>query len=198
MTNAIDTDNTRRARWSAGPDIRHEAAYHAAIQERIKANALTGRRARWFKEDESRVELVAKIEAARARSGFLDKMYEALMEWGSLTVGQERACRKTFAEADTRKAAYVAANGGSEHVGEIGKRMVLTVTVTFVRHVQKEEGYDFFVTSMKDDAGNVIVHLGDKALGEKDEKLSGKATPKAHTVRDGVKETQISRPKLTA
>ena len=80
-------------------------------------------------------------------------------------------------------------------IGTVGERIQFTATVVFVT------GYDsafgrVTVTGMKDDAGNVIIQKG-KGIAEKGERVTIKATVKDQIVREGVKQTIITRPTVT-
>lgn len=80
-------------------------------------------------------------------------------------------------------------------IGTVGERIQFTATIVFVT------GYDsafgrVTVTGLKDDAGNVIIQKG-KGIAEKGERVTIKATVKDQIVREGVKQTIITRPTVT-
>lgn len=178
--------------------IEDEQAYNAAISRRIKANALKGRAKRWLEADPSRAELAAQVRERGYDSGskFWNDMAAQLDEWGSLSERQEAACRRIIDEDATRKAERIAAkraaDAGSIHVGTVGARSVFTLTVAAVVELIGNYGLSF-INITKDEAGNVIIYKGSNAW-TKGETITVKATIKAHTERDGVKQTMISRP----
>lgn len=178
--------------------IEDEQAYNAAISRRIKANALKGRAKRWLEADPSRAELAAQVRERGYDSGskFWNDMAAQLDEWGSLSERQEAACRRIIDEDATRKAERIAAkraaDAGSVHVGTVGARSVFTLTVAAVVELIGNYGLSF-INITKDEAGNVIIYKGSNAW-TKGETITVKATIKAHTERDGVKQTMISRP----
>jgi hypothetical protein len=185
------------------PDyVENESAYIAATERRIKANAMKGRAARWLKEDPTRADLAASIreKAYDTSSKFWNDMANQIDEWGSLSERQEAACRRILDEDVQRKADRIAAkraaDAGSAHVGTIGERRKFTVTVAAVIELVGQYGLSF-INITKDEAGNVIVYKGTNAW-TKGEQITVKATIKAHTERDGVKQTNISRPAAVA
>lgn len=187
-----------RVHLSSSNFIEDEAAYNAAISRRIKANALKGRAARWLKDDPTRADLAASIREKGYDSGskFWNDMANQLDEWGSLSEKQEAACRRILSEDAQRKAdrlaAKRAADAGSVHVGTVGARSVFTLTVVAVVELVGQYGLSF-INITKDEAGNVVVYKGSNAW-TKGETITVKATIKAHSERDGVKQTMISRP----
>lgn len=178
--------------------IEDEQAYNAAISRRIKANALKGRAKRWLEADPTRADLAASIREKGYDTGskFWNDMANQLDEWGSLSERQEAACRRILDEDAARKAdrlaAKRAADAGSVHVGTVGERRVFTLTVAAVVELIGQYGLSF-INITKDEAGNVIIYKGSNAW-TKGETVTVKATIKAHGERDGVKQTNISRP----
>jgi hypothetical protein len=153
------------------------------------------------------------LSTERVRSDFIIDMRNALMEWGGLTERQTVAVRNSMARAQERlesreqriserKAADVAT---SQHLGTVGERIVLTLTV---RHVVTLEGiYGLsYINICNDAAGNVVVYKGSNRFDEaivtsegvhtRRTQVTVKATVKAHGERDGVKQTIIARPKV--
>lgn len=194
------------ARRNTSNFIRDEAAYDAAIQRHIRANARKGREDRWYAADPTRADLIQRL-CREANGGFLGKMLDSFQEWGSLTDGQERAIRASFEKRDGKKAEARARDAGSVHVGEVGKRMDLTLTVRSIIEIEGDF-YSFTLTIFADAAGNVLVYKG-KSLGFfEDERtychvaggdtVTLKATVKEHGEREGVKQTIINRPKLVS
>ena len=177
--------------------VENEAAYNTAVRETIKARATAKKRAAWIAADDTRPALVETISLmAYDKGGFWASMDDALGKWGSLTAGQEAAVRRIFAQDAARKAERKAADASSAHVGTVGERRDWTLTL----QGRFEYEGDFGVTyghAFKDADGNVVIYKGSNRLqGERGDTLTLKATVKAHTDRDGIAQTMISRPKV--
>lgn len=180
--------------------IHDEVAYEEGRERNIRRNAKIGRAKRWLAADETRKDLVEflKRESLRAtRQTFLTKMYDSLEQWGSLTEGQEAAVRKCIAqraEAAVKRVEERKADAEiSQHVGSVGVRQRFDLVVQFVLSLESVYGL-CYVHVCKDAAGNVVVYKGSKALGAKGEAIAILATIKEHGMRDGVRQTAISRP----
>ncbi len=201
--------------------IQNEARYEAAKQARIRNNARIGKERRWkesnadaqrvsdflfgdgeFKstpytdahgEERLRMHPVRKA----AHGAFFAKMVDTLLEWGALTDKQtavvvsmiERA-EARVAECESQKAQEQAA---CEHVGTVGERITIEGAIFFTTHYETDYGTTH-VTGIKDAAGNIFIQKGVR-LGQRGDNVWIKATVKEHTVRDGVKQTIICRPK---
>ena len=189
---------TARVPLSSSNFIENEAAYEAAIARRIKANALKGRAKRWLAEDPTRADLTSRIyaKAEQSSSAFWGAMAAQITEWGSLSEKQEAACRRILDEDAKRKAERIAAKRAADatsvHVGTVGERREFTLSVVAVVEMITNFGASF-INITKDEAGNVVIYKGSNAW-TKGETVHVKATIKAHSERDGVKQTNISRP----
>lgn len=147
---------------------------------------------------------------------FYSKMCDTMNEWGALTEKQEAAVlgmiEKAQERIDGRAAAHAAEAAASNHVGEVGKRQNFEATIAFITSFEGNFGY-VYITGMKDDAGNVLIYKGSNPMRQmgvvedqwghkiaepvccaKGDRVSFKATIKAHGERDGVKQTMLSRP----
>ena len=138
---------------------------------------------------------------AYARGEFLGKLRAAITEWGGLTDGQHAAAAKSVARAqellagrDERRAAQLAADAQTSHVGTVGERRDFTLTAERVHSFDGQFGTTY-ITIFRDADNNVVVYKGSVEF-ERGEKVTGKATVKAHDVRDGVPQTIIARPKF--
>jgi len=98
---------------------------------------------------------------------------------------------KVAVERGTKKATEA---GSSQHVGQIGDRLTLPLTVAFVTSYDTVFG-TCFVTILNDIEGNVLVYKGNKTLGGKGDQITVTSTIKEHGERNGEKQTIISRPK---
>jgi hypothetical protein len=186
------------ARSFNGPDIENPVAYNDAIEARIKANAYKTRAAKWQAATPDHVELADAMRTHR--SAFVGKMYDSLVEWGSLTPGQEAAVRRVVMEDAAKKAARLEARkaeaAGSVHIGTVGERLELSLVVMFTTSFDTIYG-TLHIAGMKDAQGNIVIYKGNKFLGERGVALKGKATIKEHGERDGAKQTIIARPALS-
>jgi hypothetical protein len=193
-----------------GNHIQDEAAYARGTQERIRANARKGKAQRWLAEDSTRQAVIDFVSVQNGAAGFLGKMAESLLEWGSLTAGQESAVRKIMADRVSKKAERMARDATSEHVGEIGKRITLTATVEYITGFDTQYGYTT-VTKLRDASGSLYVFMGVALSMERVHEMHGhafyepakrgdvvtvKGTIKAHDLYQGVKQTKLARPKV--
>lgn len=80
----------------------------------------------------------------------------------------------------------------SQHVGVEGERRDFTLTVKAVPSFDTAYG-TLYVHICRDDAGNVVIYKG-KEIAEKGQRITLKATIKAHGEREGEKQTIIARP----
>jgi hypothetical protein len=186
------------ARTYAPAEIENPIAYNDAIEARIKANAYKTRAAKWQAATPDHVELTDAMRTHR--SAFVGKMYDSLVEWGSLTSGQEAAVRRIVNEDAAKKAERIEARkaeaAGSVHIGTVGARVELSLVVSFTTSFETQFG-TLHIAGMKDAQGNIVIYKGNKFLGERGVALKGKATIKEHGERDGAKQTIIARPALS-
>lgn len=229
------------------PDyVEHPAAYEAAIERNIKANAAKTRRKNWFADhaDAQRLSdwlhqsgefkdryscgntwsnergtccdnydtkcsytgpkahpLVAGMFSGDFGKVLLE-MREALVEWGGLTDKQTDLVRRALTRAEERLAQaqqrreerIAAERETSKHIGTVGARIELTLTVDKVFTFDGFYGTTF-INICKDADGNVVVYKGSNGF-EEGETIRVKATIKAHEERDGVAQTLIARPKV--
>lgn len=136
-----------------------------------------------------------------ARGSFLDNMRKAIDEWGGLTDGQHAAVAKSFAAAkdklagrEVARAEANAADANTNHVGTVGERRDFDLTAERTHSFDSQFG-TVYITIFRDADNNVIVYKGSIAF-ERGEKVRGKATVKAHDLREGVPQTIIARPKF--
>ena len=136
-----------------------------------------------------------------ARGDFLDKLRVAIDNWGGLTDGQHAAVAKAFANAqeklagrDVKRAEALAADLTTNHVGNVGERRDFDLTTERTHSFEGHFG-TVYITIFRDADNNVIVYKGNLAF-KRGEKVSGKATIKAHELRDGVPQTIVARPKF--
>lgn len=200
------------------PDNEHN--YINAAVARIAGNWAKGNRTRWFAAHADAQRLrdwllsagefagtyddfgnyKAHLLALKGNGGFMDllrKLAADLDECGGLSDKQTEIVRKALANqerfAAERKAKFAAADAGSQHIGTVGERTNLELTLNWVKYFEGAFGATY-IHGLKDAAGNVVIYKGSKCLGEKGATVKVKATIKEHGERDGVKQTVISRP----
>jgi hypothetical protein len=115
---------------------------------------------------------------------FLVSMRKTIEQWGSLTEGQQRAVERCFASKDARAA--------STWVGEVGKRVVLELTVERVLDWSYGSYPKIwrFCNICKDPAGNVVKYIGSNRL----QNGKYKVTVKEWSEYKGCRETIVARP----
>lgn len=139
---------------------------------------------------DAHADLIAKVAKIQKPSDFIAKVMEKGAKYGSLSAAQVDAVNKA-ADRDLERQAV---NQGSQWVGAVNDKIEFTATVTFVTGFESRFGYTY-VTGLRDDAGNILIQKG-VSIGDKGDRLTIKATVKEHAVRDGVKQTIITRPKV--
>lgn len=97
------------------------------------------------------------------------------------------------------EAAKQAQRDNSQHVGNVGERIELVLTVGKVLRFESQNyGWPAtYINLCKDASGNAVVYKGSNGWAE-GETIVVKATVKEHGERDGVKQTIIQRPKVSA
>lgn len=204
-----------------GTFIENEARYEAAIQRNIQNNARKTRSAKWlatpegaranaflfeldefeptYRED-GRFEAIHPVVKA-CLGDFYTKMRESVNEWGGLTEAQtkavlamiERGEARVAERAKAREEARQADANKSGWIGAVGERRDFSLVIRMVIEMEGQYGFSYLHV-MHDAAGNVVVYKGTKELGGKGDTVTVKATVKDHDIRDGVKQTKISRP----
>ena len=195
--------------------VEFEGAYVAAAKSIIKGRAAE-KKLREFKENNPDGEALIKFIAAKAFSWandydwdrargdernmtprtFFDKIHLSIVEWGAPTQGQVDAVRRIMAQDAEKKAQWAARDASSQHVGTVGERITFTAVCTFITSFEGDFG-TVYISGYRDDANNIYIHKGSAPSAKKGGRYSIKATIKNHGERDGVKQTQISRPKWT-
>ena len=101
--------------------------------------------------------------------------------------------RAAWAELNAQTRAVEVAT--SRHLGEVGKKVQVRVSITFVRGYHGAYGMTYFHV-LKDEKGNILVYKGSKKLGEKLDTIDLEAKVKDHGEREGVQQTVVQRPKV--
>ena len=182
-------------RYNKAPVIENEAAYEAAIANRIKANASKTRYKNWLAENPDAAELENYVYAKsydNNNQGFWGSMADAIGEWGALTEGQTKAVRNSIEKDAQRRAEWAKRDADSQHVGTVGERQSFTFKVVAVADYDSMYGTTYFHVC-RDKDGNVIIYKGSNAWSAGD-KITCMAKVKEHGERHGAKQTIIQRP----
>ena len=186
--------------------IENPYKYQLAIERNILANA----KKTWRKNNPRHEEIENAVGKGRVFNdhgdlvgyddNFIGSMACAMDKYGKLTPAQTEAVLKGIDARAAKKAEWksktAAEKAASEWIGEVGKRVELALTCYHVVTLESHYGVSF-LHLCKDPNGNTVVYKGSCALFPiKGEAKLVKATIKDHGVRDGVKQTVISRPKI--
>jgi hypothetical protein len=135
--------------------------------------------------------LVARLTAYEGTNSFVRDMALNLANWGNLTDRQLEAVESCFAVIDRVEAA----RANSQHIGAVGDKVTLTITVERVIVLESQFGTNY-ITIARDEQGNAVTYKGRTDIGGKGDTNTVKASVKEHTVYNGIKQTVIQRPKL--
>jgi len=179
-----------RARRQAGAQKRREA--RKAQIEAERAQRQTERILAGLAWRDANSALVTRLTAYEGTNEFLRSMAYNLASWGNLTARQVEAVESCFAVIDRLEAA----RANSQHLGAVGDKVTLTITVERVIVLKSEFYGDNYITIASDEQGNAITYKGKTDIGNKGDTRTIKASVKEHTVYNGVKQTVIQRPKV--
>jgi hypothetical protein len=135
--------------------------------------------------------VVARLTAYEGNNAFLQSMGYNLANWGNLTARQVEAVESCFAVIDRTEAA----RANSQHVGAVGGKVTITITVERIIVLESQWGATY-ITIARDDQGNAVTYKGKTDIGRKGDTNTVSASVKEHTVYNGIKQTIIQRPKL--
>ena len=152
-----------------------------------------------IKAGEELAEAISKIDRDDARAALLDNVQSIIRSkyckgthFGYMAyapLAYKRYCEK-LAEQKQREAKKEQERSSSEHIGQIGQRMVIEVAeMSLLTSWETQYGYTYLYR-FTDKAGNVFVWFASKCI-ENTTRI--KATVKDHTERDGIKQTVITR-----
>jgi hypothetical protein len=193
--------------------IHHPAAYESAIKRNIIANA----QKTWIANTERAQEIVDALSAGRKfndygdmmgyQEGFMGSMAQAFDTFGKLTPKQSEAVLKGIDIRAARKAEWAsekaALNAKREHIGTVGEKINLTLTIVHVVVLDGMYG-STYIYIMEDADKNTVIYKGNSdavawtpegTVRTKGDTFTITATVKEHGVREGVKQTIIQRPK---
>lgn len=141
------------------------------------------------------------------KEGFLGSLASAYDTYGKLTEGQVNAVRKCIAQREERRAEWAdkqaALNATRQHLGVVGDKITLTLTIKKILFIESSYGTNSLYIC-EDADRNVVIYKGRAAAFEtingeftkQDDVVTVTAVVSAHGVREGVKQTVISRPKV--
>lgn len=187
--------------------IENEAAYDRAIKRNIVANA----RKTFERNTPDYDAIVCCISDGRKydeggyflgyTDNFLGSLASALDTYGKLSPAQCDAVRKIIAKQAERRLEWdnkqAALNAARQHLGAVGDKITLTLTLKKVIAIDTMYGTSF-IHILEDASRNVVIYKGNsQALYNVNEgdTVTLAAVVKEHGVRDGVKQTVIARPK---
>lgn len=178
-----------RARRQAGAQSRRAARQAQVAAERAQRQADRLEATQAWRDANSAV--VARLTAYEGTNSFVRDMALNLANWGNLSQRQLEAVESCFAVIDRTEAA----RANSQHVGNVGDKVTLTITVERIIVLESQFGTTF-ITLARDEQGNTIFYKGRVDIGSKGDTSTIKASIKDHTEYSGVKQTVIQRPKL--
>lgn len=178
-----------RARRQAGVQSRRAARQAQVAAERAQRQADRHEATQAWRDANSAV--VVRLTAYEGTNSFLRDMAINLANWGNLTDRQLEAVESCFAVIDRAEAA----RANSKHIGAVGDKVTLTITVERVIKLESQFGTNY-ITIARDEQGNAVTYKGLIDIGGKGDTNTVKASVKEHTVYNGIKQTVIQRPKL--
>lgn len=192
--------------------VENQEAYDAAVKRNIRDNA----QKTWCATYADHEAIEAFISRGRISvndkgvvtyaQNFLGSLAHSFDTKFKLTPNQVEAVRKMIAQTEARRAEWsderAASNSMGNWVGKIGSRMTMTLTIKKIMRVQLPDDFDtpafMSIVIFENSDQNTLIYKGSV---EFDVAHEGKTvdvafTPKSHGVRNGIKQTLISRPKL--
>jgi len=158
-----------------------------AAKRLAELNRQAEKMAKYNSENPDVVEFLNSEAASNSR--FLESMKIGLSFYGSLTDNQTAAVRKSMAA--------IKATSNSQHLGTVGEKITLTLTVDKIIEVETRFGLKYSHIC-HDENQNVVVYYGDLGnLIMTSEVAEVSCKVKEHTVYNGVKQTKIFYPKVS-
>ena len=188
--------------------IENPVAYENAVKRYIIGNAQKTWRKITPRADEIESALVVGIvytdrgDFKGYTEDFMGKMAYSFYFFGKLSPKQCEAILKGIDARAARRAEWAdkkaAVDATREHIGTVGEKITITIKVVHV--VELDGGFGpSYINICEDADNNTIIYKGNaKGFPEKGETATITATVKDHGVRNGVKQTVIQRPKVTA
>lgn len=174
------------------PDhIENPDAYAAGTDRRIAANVLKT----WLEVVPRAGQAKEFLETARL-SDFLQKMRTGLETFGKLTPAQLAAVLRTIDERKAERERASAPPAAGQHVGTLGERATLTLTVRTMRRYDGDFGVSYFFICETAE-GATVVYGGTCLIAPTEgATVTLAATIHEHGQHKGHAQTVIKRPKL--
>jgi hypothetical protein len=155
-----------------------------------EAEAEKFRQARRKLQEEFNASHPGLIESMRSSNdSFLQNLVEAFDLNGTLTEKQAEAAK---AKVERLSSALVGV-----HVGTVGERLDLTVTVTYAKASEGRFGYTTFITFVDANENRFVWKASGRFNYEPGQTVKGVATVKDHVEFKGHKQTALTRAKFT-
>ena len=180
--------------------IENESAYNAAIRVKIR----TGARNKWVAAiGEDNVYAIQtyirlRMRNEQSKADFWHRLQSSIDTYGRLTDVQSGMVLAAITKAELAEEARLLAHrqASGYYVGTVGQRSEFKATVSFVSSYQTEYG-SVFVYGFKDTQDNIIIAKVTRRLPcLRGDTVSFTAYVKAHSERDGVKQTIVNRIKI--
>lgn len=141
--------------------------------------------------------VVGVDQEGEIKDGFLGDMLARAQRHSQWTENQCTAVYDAWGKAKVRDVV----RAGSEHIGEVGKRMTMTAKVEFVTFYERPSfrtgrAEAVHITTMRTPEGNAIVVKTTTWVGEKGKTIKFTATVKEHSEFRGEKQTVMQRIKV--
>lgn len=182
--------------------IENPVAYESAIKRNIISNA---RKTFLRTVDDAEALIDFLVSKSGKNNSFCDSLLHSLDSYGKLTEKQCEAIRNSMHRETEMRAKWAADNAAKnatrKYLGEVGKKIEITLTVKseFLVEKPKFHYYDSSFTCIRiceDADGNVIVFSGTASFPNKGQTATITATVKTHRDYKGTPQTVISRPKI--
>lgn len=177
-----------------------EYLYNRGKERRIIENAKKGRFNRMMATEVGKEAHDILLGERWMENNFATKMRDVLHNYGGLTEKQSATVVRLYNETEEQRQEKIAKRQAedalSQHIGEVGQRIEMTLEI---RKVISIDGYYGTVNINLSKCGSdVVVYKGSNRLDVFGDghTVTVKATIKAHEVRDGINQTIISRPKV--
>jgi hypothetical protein len=174
-------------------NIYGEYAYENAIRRNIMMNARITRERKWNSDPQNKE--ITVFLRDKGRGEFLNNMWSSLCEYGCLTEKQKAAVLSIMEKQAENAARFKDAALNTNHIGEVGQKITLDLTVKKVLSFDGAYG-GVYINIMTDKSANTVIYKGAKILANEGCDISVTAKIKSHDSRDGVPQTVIERPKV--
>lgn len=179
------------------------AAARAAKEAKREAEAAAGRDARiqaltsgTAPEGAIYVAILAELELTA--DDFLADIAKSLEDGRSLSERQDETVRRTLDRKRRRRELAAKQASGARHIGTVGERVEISGEVLVSVVIGQGFAYNRYrelVKIMTDD-GAIVIWFTETGAPQRGTRVTGKATVKDHSEREGVPQTIITRPRF--